>query len=87
MTGLNMYLPPPSVTGVAIPGGLVVEDKSSQNYQRILQIRREAQEAIERENKKYEHKDKHKTPVGIKAIGAALAVTFAALGVKRLFKK
>ncbi len=87
MTGLNMQLPPPSVTGMAIPGALVVEDKTSQNYQRIMQIRREAQEAVERENKKYEHKDKYQTPTGIKILGIAGTLALAAFGIKKLFKK
>ena len=87
MTGLNMQLPPPSVTGMAIPGALVVEDKTSQNYQRLLQIRRAAQAAIEQENKKYAHKDKYQTPTGIKILSVAGVLALAAFGIKKLFKK
>ena len=87
MTGLNMQLPPPCVTGVSIPGALQVQDNSTQNYMRLKQIRREAQYAIELENKKYQKKDKHKTPIGIKAIGGITATVLAAVGIKKLFKK
>ncbi len=87
MTGINMKLPPPSVTGVSLPGALEVEGSPTQNYDRLVATRRQAQDEITIENKKFAKKSKHKTPLGIKILGGVSLLTALAWGVKKLLKK
>lgn len=87
MTGINMQLPPPSVTGVSLPGALEVESSPTKNYDRLIAIRRQAQDEIAIEHKKFAKKSKHQTPLGIKILGGASILTALAWGVKKLLKK
>ncbi len=87
MTGINMKIPPPSVTGVSLPGALEVESNPTKNYDRLVTTRRQAQDGITLENKKFAKKSKHKTPLGIKIAGGVTLLTALAWGVKKILKK
>ena len=85
-TGYNMQLPPPNVSGVAIPGALAVKKSSLDNYKRQLEIRRIAQENYAAKNKQFQFKDKEKTPRAVKFLLATGALVAAFFGAKHLIK-
>lgn len=87
MTGINMKLPPPSVTGVSLPGALEIKNSPTQNYDRLVQTHKQACDELSVANKKYARKDKHSTPIGIKILGGMTLLTALAWGVKKLLKK
>lgn len=87
MTGINMKLPPPTVTGVNLPGALEVKGSPTQNYDKLVATRRQAQDEITLENKKFAKKSKHSTPLGIKIVGGVTLLSALAWGVKKLLKK
>lgn len=87
MTGINMKLPPPTVTGVNLPGALEINNSPTKNYDQLVAIRKQAQDEITLENKKFAKKSKHKTPLGIKVLGGISLLTALAWGVKKLLKK
>ena len=87
MTGINMKLPPPTVTRVSLPGALEVESNPTKNYDQLVATRKQAQDEITIENKKFAKKSKHKTPIGIKIAGGLTFLTGLAWGAKKLLKK
>ena len=87
MTGINMKLPPPNVTGIILPGTLEINNSPTKNYDQLVAIRRQAQDEITSANKKFARKSKHSTPLGIKILGGASLLTALAWGVKKLLKK
>ena len=87
MTGINMKLPPPSVTGVSLPGALEIENSPTKNYDRLVATRRQARDEIAIENKKIAKKSKHETPLGIKILGGVSLLGVLAWGAKKLLRK
>lgn len=87
MSGINMQLPPPNVTGIAIPGNLAVKSGQLSSYEELLSTRRQARDAVELECKKYQKKDKHKTPGVVKFFGGLSVLTGLAFLAKKLLRK
>lgn len=84
---VNMHLPPPTVTGTAIPSDLQIKNSPLDNYRELVATRRQAQDGLDRANKKYKFRDKHSTPAGIKILGGTITLGgLIALGV-HLFHK
>lgn len=86
MSNVNMQLPPPTVTGVAIPANLDIKSELA-NYREIQAMRNQARNAVIERNKKYQGKDSYSTPTSIKVLGGIIAAAGAFLGIKALIKK
>lgn len=84
---VNMQLPPPTVTGTAIPSDLTTKNSPLDNYNQMVTTRRQAQYEIERANKKYRFKDKHSTPTGIKILGGTITLASLIILGKHLLTK
>lgn len=82
-----MKLPPPTVTGSAIPSDLKIKNSQLEKYNELQAIRQQAQQDIQAANKKYAFKDKYSTPVGIKILGCTITLAGLLLLAKKLFKK
>jgi len=83
---VNMKLPPPTVTGTAIPSNLEIKS-DLQRYREAVDLRHQAQDELNIANKKYKKKDKHKTPTVVKVLsGIALALAAFFVG-KKIIKK
>lgn len=84
---VNMHLPPPTVTGTAIPSDLQIKSSPLDNYNQLMATRRQAQSGLDSANRKYRFRDKHSTPTGIKILGGTITLGgLIALGV-HLFHK
>ena len=84
---VNMHLPPPTVTGTAIPSDLQIKNSPLDNYRDLVTTRRQAQDGLDKANKKYKFKDRHSTPTGIKILGGTITLGgLIATGIY-LFKK
>lgn len=84
---VNMHLPPPTVTGTAIPSDLQIKNSPLDNYKDLMTTRRQALDGLNKANKKYRFKDRHSTPTGIKILGGTITLGgLIALGV-HLFHK
>lgn len=82
---VNMQLPPPCVTGVAIPATLATK-KDTAAYRELQSIRQQAREGLASDYKPI-NKGKKKTKTMLK-IAAGIATALAAfIGIKKLIKK
>lgn len=71
---VNMHLPPPTVTGTAIPSDLQIKGSPLDNYRQLMANKNQAMQGVDKANNKYRFKDKHSTPTGIKILGGAITL-------------
>lgn len=87
MTNTGMYLPPPKVTGMAIPNNIVGVKSDVANYREIVNTRNAERDSVNLEMAKYAKKDKHKTPAVIKFFAGLLSVGTIGYLIKKAIKK
>ena len=86
MINMHMKVPPPKVTGTPIPGDIKTSNETSY-YKEAKARRQQASDELRILNKKYQRKDKHKTPTSVKVFGGIILSALMAIGLKKFIKK